>query len=117
LNAWRGAPFYTERERAALAWTEAVTNIRDGHVPDEVYETATKHFSEEELIDLTLTITTANTYNGFNISFRTPADVPRPWEKVVEDSVTSIGACLFPRRARVTDCIRWGCCRCLILWG
>jgi AhpD family alkylhydroperoxidase len=84
LNAWREAPFYTERERAALAWAEAVTNIRDGHVPDEVYETATKHFSEEELIDLTLTITTTNTYNRFNISFRTPADVPRPWEKVVE---------------------------------
>ncbi|MCD9019232.1 carboxymuconolactone decarboxylase family protein [Parachryseolinea silvisoli] len=84
LNAWREAPFYTERERAALAWAEAVTNIRDGHVPDEVYETATNHFSEEELIDLTLTITTTNTYNRFNISFRTPADVLRPWEKVAE---------------------------------
>lgn len=84
LNAWREAPFYTERERAALAWAEAVTNVRDGHVPDEVYEAATKHFSEEELIDLTLTITTTNTYNRFNISFRTPADVPRPWEKAVE---------------------------------
>lgn len=84
LNAWREAPFYTERERAALAWAEAVTNIRDGHVPVEVYEAATNHFSEEELIDLTLTITTTNTYNRFNISFRTPADVPRPWEKVAE---------------------------------
>src|ERR1041385_4575752 len=51
LPAWRESPFYTDRERAALAWAEAVTLINDGHVPDEVYEETRKQFNEEELID------------------------------------------------------------------
>src|SRR5438067_13587065 len=51
LNAWREAPFYTDRERAALAWTEAVTLITDGHVPDEVYEQVRAQFSEQELVN------------------------------------------------------------------
>lgn len=72
LDAWREAPFYTERERAALAWAEAVTKLTNGNVPDEVYETARKQFSEEELIDLTLAVTTINTYNRINIAFRPP---------------------------------------------
>lgn len=72
MDAWREAPFYTERERAALAWAEAVTKITNGNVPDEVYETARKQFSEEELIDLTLAVTTINTYNRINIAFRPP---------------------------------------------
>jgi AhpD family alkylhydroperoxidase len=83
LNAWREAPFYTDRERAALAWAEAVTNVREGHVPDEVYEEVRQEFSEEELIDLTLAITTVNTYNRMNISFRTPVTDSKPWEKTV----------------------------------
>src|SRR5258707_11405412 len=54
LDAWREAPFYSERERAALAWAEAVTLVAEGHVPDEVYEEARKQFNEEELTNLTL---------------------------------------------------------------
>jgi len=69
LDAWREAPFYSDRERAALAWAEAVTKITNGHVPDEVYEEARAQFSEEELIDLTLAVTTINTYNRINIAF------------------------------------------------
>ena len=72
LPAWRETPLYTDRERGALAWTEAVTLISDGHVPDYVYEKARKQFSEEELIDLTLAITTTNTWNRINIAFRSP---------------------------------------------
>jgi len=72
LDAWREAPFYTERERAALGWAEAVTKITNGNIPDEVFETARKQFSEEELIDLTLAVTTINTYNRINIAFRPP---------------------------------------------
>jgi alkylhydroperoxidase family enzyme len=73
LSAREEAPFYTERERAALAWTEAVTLVADGHVPDEVFERARAHFSEEELVDLTLTIVTINGWNRLAIAFR--ADV------------------------------------------
>jgi len=73
LDAWREAPFYTDREQAALAWAEAVTKITNGNVADEVYEQARKQFSEEELIDLTLAITTINSYNRINIAFRVQA--------------------------------------------
>ncbi|MCX2449711.1 carboxymuconolactone decarboxylase family protein [Pedobacter sp. PLR] len=73
LDAWREAPFYSARERAALEWAEAVTKIRDGNVADDVYEKAAAQFSDEELIDLTLAITTINSYNRINISFRTTA--------------------------------------------
>lgn len=73
LDAWRESPFYTERERAAFAWAEAVTFITNGHVSDEVYAEARKQFSEEELVDLTFAITTINTWNRLNIAFRTPA--------------------------------------------
>ena len=70
LNAWEESPFYTDRERAALAWTEAVTLVSQGHVPDEVYEEARKRFTEEELVNLTLAITTINSWNRLSISFR-----------------------------------------------
>jgi AhpD family alkylhydroperoxidase len=73
LDAWREVPFYSERERAALAWTEAVTNITEGHIPDEIYEEVRNQFSEEELIDLTLAVIAINSYNRFNVAFRTPA--------------------------------------------
>ena len=69
LNAWREAPLYSDRECAALAWAEAVTKITDGQVPDEIYEEAIKQFSEQELIDLTLAVTTINSYNRLNIAF------------------------------------------------
>ena len=70
LNAWREAPFYTERERAALAWTEAVTLISDSHAPDEEYAAALAQFSEEELVNLTLAIIAINGWNRLAISFR-----------------------------------------------
>jgi AhpD family alkylhydroperoxidase len=70
LNAWRETPFYTERERAALDWTEAVTRVADTHVPDDVYETARGQFSEKELVDLTLAIVAINSWNRLAISFR-----------------------------------------------
>ena len=70
LNAWREAPFYTEREMAALAWTEAVTLVSSGHVPDEVYEQARRQFTEKELVDLTLAVVAINGWNRIAISFR-----------------------------------------------
>jgi alkylhydroperoxidase family enzyme len=66
LSAWRETPFYTEKERAALAYAEAVTAC---HVTDEVYAEAKAQFSDEELIDLTLAITTINTWNRLNLAF------------------------------------------------
>ena len=73
LNAWREAPFYTERERAALEWAESVTLITEGHVPDEVYERVRAHFTERELADLTLAVVAINGWNRLSISFRVPA--------------------------------------------
>jgi AhpD family alkylhydroperoxidase len=65
---WRGSSAYTQRERAALAWTEAVTNIQDGHAPDAVYDEMRAHFSEVEAVNLTLTIATINAWNRLAIS-------------------------------------------------
>src|SRR4051794_33868999 len=73
LNAWSETSYFTDRERAALAWTEAVTLVAEGHVPDAVYEQVRPHFSEAELIGLTMTIATINTWNRLNVSFRVPA--------------------------------------------
>ncbi|MCR8560910.1 carboxymuconolactone decarboxylase family protein [Mucilaginibacter sp. BJC16-A38] len=70
MDAWREAPFYTDRERAALAWAEAVTKITDGQVADETYAQAKQQFTDEELIDLTLAVTVINSYNRINIAFR-----------------------------------------------
>ena len=70
LDAWREAPFYTARERAALAWTEAVTLIFDGHASDEDYAAALEQFSEEELVNLTLAVVAINGWNRMAISFR-----------------------------------------------
>ena len=71
LSAWEESPFYTERERAALAWTEAVTLVSQGHVPDDVYEAARAQFDERELVNLTLAIVAINGANRLNIAFRT----------------------------------------------
>jgi AhpD family alkylhydroperoxidase len=70
LNAWREAPFYNERERAALAWTEAVTLISDSHASDEDYAAARAQFSEQELVNLTMAIISINGWNRLAISFR-----------------------------------------------
>ncbi len=75
LDAWRDAPFYTERERAALAWAEAVTKC---DVPDEIYNQTRKQFSESELIDLTMAVIAINSYNRINIAFRTTAGTYTP---------------------------------------
>jgi AhpD family alkylhydroperoxidase len=71
LDAWRESPFYSERERAALAWTEALTLVTRDHVPDEVYAQARAQFSEQELANLTLAIIAINGANRLNIAFRT----------------------------------------------
>jgi AhpD family alkylhydroperoxidase len=70
LSAWRETPFFTERERAALAWTEAVTQVAVTGVPDDVYELARQHFTEQELVDLTLAIVAINGWNRLAVSFR-----------------------------------------------
>jgi AhpD family alkylhydroperoxidase len=70
LNAWRETPFFTDRERAALAWTESVTLVSETHVPDELYEETRKHFSEEELVNLTMAVVAINGWNRLAISFR-----------------------------------------------
>ena len=70
LDAWDESPYYTERERAALKWTEAVTLLKDGHVPEPVYEEVRSLFSAKELCDLTLAIATINAWNRLSISAR-----------------------------------------------
>ena len=71
LDAWRESPYYNDKERAALAWAEAVTQLGEGRVPDEVFEETKRHFSDRELADLTLAVVTINGWNRLNIAFRT----------------------------------------------
>jgi AhpD family alkylhydroperoxidase len=78
LDAWRETPFYSERERAALAWTEAVTLIGEGHVPEPVYVQARQQFSEQELVRLTLAVVAINGWNRLCIAFRTVPGTYRP---------------------------------------
>ncbi|HVC11196.1 MAG TPA: carboxymuconolactone decarboxylase family protein [Burkholderiales bacterium] len=78
LPAWRETTLYDERERAALEWTEAVTQVSDGGVPDEVYERARRHFSEKQLVDLTLAVIAINGWNRLAIPFRAPAGSYQP---------------------------------------
>jgi alkylhydroperoxidase family enzyme len=70
LDAWHESPLYSERERAALAWTEAVTLVSETHVPDAVYDDARPYFSETELVNLTLCGAAINAWNRIAISFR-----------------------------------------------
>ena len=70
LSAWQDAPFYTDKERAALAWTESLTLISDHHVSDELYQQARTHFNETELVNLTLAVIAINGWNRIGISFR-----------------------------------------------
>ncbi|HEY7239386.1 MAG TPA: carboxymuconolactone decarboxylase family protein [Burkholderiales bacterium] len=78
LDAWREVGLYSERERAALEWTEALTLIGEGHVPDAVYASAREHFSEEELVNLALAVVAINGWNRFSIAFRAEAGKYRP---------------------------------------
>jgi AhpD family alkylhydroperoxidase len=70
LDAWRECPYYTDRERAALAWAEAVTFVAQGHVPDELHEECRRHFDDRELSNLTLLIATINAWNRLSIAAR-----------------------------------------------
>ena len=78
LSAWAETPFFTERERAALAWTEAVTRVAESQVPDAVYAQARRHFSEKELVDLTLAIVAINGWNRLSVAFRTVPGTYQP---------------------------------------
>jgi AhpD family alkylhydroperoxidase len=78
LDAWEESPYYTDRERAALAWTEAATRVSERHVPDEVYETVRQHFNEKELADLTLAVATINAWNRLSIAGRTTPGTYQP---------------------------------------
>ena len=78
LDAWREAPLYSDRERAALEWTEAVTKVHETHVPDEVYAAVREHFTEEELVNLTFAVIAINSWNRIAISFRAEAGSYKP---------------------------------------
>ena len=81
LNAWREAPVYSERERAALAWTEALTLVAESHVPDSVYDEVRQHFDERELADLTLAVVAINGWNRIAISSRTEPGTYQPVQR------------------------------------
>lgn len=78
LNAWRETPFYSERERSALKWREAVTLVSQTHVPDEMYEQVREHFSEKELLDLTFAVVAINSWNRLAVSLRAVPDRYQP---------------------------------------
>jgi AhpD family alkylhydroperoxidase len=85
VAVWREAPFFTSRERAALSWTDALTDIAHGHVTDQLFREVRSHFSERELVDLTMVVVTINGWNRLAVSFRTPVGdyVPGSSGKVV----------------------------------
>lgn len=85
LNAWRETTFFTDRERAALAWTESLTLVSENHVPDDVYNEARQHFSEEELVNLSLAVVAINGWNRLAIAFRSEAGTYQP-QKVAATS-------------------------------
>jgi AhpD family alkylhydroperoxidase len=78
LSAWRETPFFTERERAALEWTEAVTRVGDTHVPDDVHQRVSAHFNDEELVALTMGVVVINSWNRLAVAFRAPAGTYQP---------------------------------------
>ena len=77
VAAWRETPTFSARERAALAWTEAVTQVADTHVPDDVYDMVQAEFSEQEIVDLTMAVVTINSWNRLMVSFRISPAVAR----------------------------------------
>jgi AhpD family alkylhydroperoxidase len=78
LNAWQETPFYSERERAALEWTESITRLADTRVPDDVYERVRRQFAEPELVALTLAVVSINAWNRLATAFRAPAGTYQP---------------------------------------
>lgn len=89
LDAWRETPFYTERERAALAWAEAVTLVSEGHVPDDVYQRARIQFSAQELIDLTVAIVAINGWNRLSIAFRSVPGAYQPQQQAAAEKLAA----------------------------
>ncbi len=88
LDAWEESPYYSERERAALAWTEAVTNLHEGHVSDEIYERVRKHFTEKELADLTVAVAAINAWNRLAIAGRS---VPGNYQPIKRHEAVKAG--------------------------
>lgn len=81
LSAWEETPFFSTRERAALAWAEAVTRVADGHVPDQLYEQLRAQFGEKELVDLTMAVIAINGWNRLAISFRSEVGTYQPAQR------------------------------------
>ena len=81
LDAWEESPYYSDRERAALGWAEAVTNIQEGHVPDAVFERVKQVFNDKEIADLTLAVTAINSWNRLSIAARTVPGTYQPAKK------------------------------------
>src|SRR5579872_2921228 len=92
LDAWEESPYYSERERAALAWTEAVTTIHEGHAPDELYQKVRLQFSEKELADLTFAIATINTWNRLAIAARTTPGTYQPPAERQPEAKSAVGS-------------------------
>ncbi len=93
LSAWSETPFYSDRERAALAWIEAVIRLRENHIPDDVYQNARAHFNDKELVNLTMATIAINGLNWLAVSFNTPAgsyhrDSPVATQKMPDSSST-----------------------------
>jgi AhpD family alkylhydroperoxidase len=78
LDAWRETPFYTDRERAALEWTEALTLINNGHVPDDLYRRVHQHFNDDEMVALSIAVVAINGWNRLAISFRAEPGTYQP---------------------------------------
>lgn len=97
LDAWEESPYYSDREQAALAWAEEVTNIREGRVPDAVFEEVREFFTEKELADLTFAVTVINGWNRLNIAART---VPGTYQPARAREVTAGGGATYARGAR-----------------
>lgn len=87
LEAWRDAPFYSEREQAALAWAEALTQLPGKQVPDDIYREAKNQFSESELTDLTMAVVNINSFNRINIAFRVEAGAYQPGMHAINQAV------------------------------
>jgi len=89
LSAWRETPFFTDRERAALEWTEAVTRVAETHVPDEIHERVAAQFEEAELVALTFAVVVINGWNRLAVSFRAPAGSYQPSAVAVQNTVVA----------------------------
>jgi AhpD family alkylhydroperoxidase len=89
LNAWRETPFFTDRERAALEWTEAVTRVGETHVPDEIHKRVAAQFDEAELVALTFGVVVINSWNRLAVSFRAPAGAYQPRPTFARETVVA----------------------------